>query len=233
MGGRTRIHTLEVRFHSPPSDNSIPFPPTCRPVWRQRDRQWGWEKSWDLFGGSPSGSAPNDTGRRYWLKVLVAQSCLIPSATPWAVAARLLCPRDSPGKNIGVGSHSLLQGIFPGYRAECCFFSHFLLAPAHTHVTSPSSFPRRELTDLWWWKMPNWEFMPGRWRVGILAAVLSGPNPLAPAEPLPSGHNPSICPHATSLFFGASFFFFFFGDTFSQQIFKHIIFIWLYLCLID
>ena len=27
--------------------------------------------------------------------------------------ARLLCPRDFPGKNTGVGSHSLLQGIFP------------------------------------------------------------------------------------------------------------------------
>ena len=27
--------------------------------------------------------------------------------------ARLLCPWDSPGKNIGVGCHFLLQGIFP------------------------------------------------------------------------------------------------------------------------
>ena len=27
--------------------------------------------------------------------------------------SRLLCPRDSPGKNTGVGSHFLLQGIFP------------------------------------------------------------------------------------------------------------------------
>ena len=27
--------------------------------------------------------------------------------------ARLLCPWDSPGQNTGVGSHSLLQGIFP------------------------------------------------------------------------------------------------------------------------
>ena len=26
---------------------------------------------------------------------------------------RFLCPWNSPGKNIGVGSHSLLQGIFP------------------------------------------------------------------------------------------------------------------------
>ena len=27
--------------------------------------------------------------------------------------ARLLCPWNSPGKNIGVGCHALLQGIFP------------------------------------------------------------------------------------------------------------------------
>ena len=27
--------------------------------------------------------------------------------------ARLLCPRDSPGKSTGVGCHALLQGIFP------------------------------------------------------------------------------------------------------------------------
>ena len=30
--------------------------------------------------------------------------------TPWTVAP---CPWDSPGKNIGVGCHFLLQGIFP------------------------------------------------------------------------------------------------------------------------
>ena len=33
--------------------------------------------------------------------------------TPWTVAARLLCPWDSPGKSTGVGCHALLQGIFP------------------------------------------------------------------------------------------------------------------------
>ena len=36
--------------------------------------------------------------------------------TLWAQglgAARLLCPRDSPGKNTGAGCHALLQGIFP------------------------------------------------------------------------------------------------------------------------
>ena len=30
----------------------------------------------------------------------------------WATKRRFLCPWDSPGKNIGVGSHFLLQGIF-------------------------------------------------------------------------------------------------------------------------
>ena len=28
------------------------------------------------------------------------------------LCARLFCPRDSPGKNTGVGCHFLLQGIF-------------------------------------------------------------------------------------------------------------------------
>ena len=35
------------------------------------------------------------------------------SETPWTVAAKLLCPWNSPGKNTGVGCHFLLQGVFP------------------------------------------------------------------------------------------------------------------------
>ena len=31
----------------------------------------------------------------------------------WTVAYQLLCPWDFPGKNTGVGSHFLLQEIFP------------------------------------------------------------------------------------------------------------------------
>ena len=38
--------------------------------------------------------------------------CVQLSATPWTVATWLLCPWDSPGRNTGVGCHSLLQGIF-------------------------------------------------------------------------------------------------------------------------
>ena len=33
--------------------------------------------------------------------------------TLWIVAARLLCPWVSSGKNTGVGCHALFQGIFP------------------------------------------------------------------------------------------------------------------------
>ena len=40
-------------------------------------------------------------------------SCVQLSATPWLWPARLLCPWDFPGKNTGVGCHTLLQGIFP------------------------------------------------------------------------------------------------------------------------
>ena len=43
---------------------------------------------------------------------LVAKSCRT-LATHGLWPARLLCPWDSPGKNTGVGSHFLLQGIFP------------------------------------------------------------------------------------------------------------------------
>ena len=46
------------------------------------------------------------------VKVLVAQSCS--TLRPHGLSpVRLLCLRDSPGKNTGVGSHFLLQEIFP------------------------------------------------------------------------------------------------------------------------
>ena len=45
-------------------------------------------------------------------KVLSRSSHVRLFATPWT-ATRLLCPWDCPEKNTGVGSHSLLQGIFP------------------------------------------------------------------------------------------------------------------------
>ena len=42
----------------------------------------------------------------------VAQSCLTLLCPYGLQPPRLLCPWDSPGRNTGVGGHSLLQGIF-------------------------------------------------------------------------------------------------------------------------
>ena len=43
-------------------------------------------------------------------EVLLPQLCL--TVTTWTIARQVLCPWDSLDKNTGVGSHSLLQGIF-------------------------------------------------------------------------------------------------------------------------
>ena len=45
-----------------------------------------------------------------------SESCSVMSGSlwpPWTLPDRLLCPRNSPGQNNGVGNHSLLQGTFP------------------------------------------------------------------------------------------------------------------------
>ena len=47
------------------------------------------------------------------VKVLVTQSFLTLCDPTDYRLTRLLCPWNSPGKNNGVGCHSLLQGIFP------------------------------------------------------------------------------------------------------------------------
>ena len=44
--------------------------------------------------------------------LLVAQSC--PTlCDPWTAACQAPLSQDFPGKNMGVGNHFLLQGIFP------------------------------------------------------------------------------------------------------------------------
>ena len=58
--------------------------------------------------------------------------------TPWTVASvKLLCPSDSLGKNIGVGCHALLQGIFLTQGSNTCLMfpaladRFFPLVPTH------------------------------------------------------------------------------------------------------
>ena len=61
------------------------------------------------------------------LDLCVSHSVVSNSLQPRGVKpTRLLCPWDSPGKNIGAGCHALLQGIFPTQRSNPC-----LLGPLH------------------------------------------------------------------------------------------------------
>ena len=68
-----------------------------------------------------------------WLRVYCAVLCKVPpvvSSSLWPHGPQptsLLCPRDSPGKNTGVGCHALLQGIFPTQRSNLhlLYFLHW------------------------------------------------------------------------------------------------------------
>ena len=51
---------------------------------------------------------------------LAAKLCLTLLWPHGLYPARLLCPWDFPGKNIGVGCHFLLQGIFPTQGSNPC-----------------------------------------------------------------------------------------------------------------
>ena len=56
--------------------------------------------------------------------------------TLWTVAARLLCPWDSPGKTTEMDYHSVLQGIFPTQGSNLC-----LLGLMHWQADSLPSEP--------------------------------------------------------------------------------------------
>ena len=58
------------------------------------------------------GIAKKRQGGWYSAGVLSCFSCVRLFATLWIAASQALCPWNSPGKNTGVDSHSLLQGIF-------------------------------------------------------------------------------------------------------------------------
>ena len=62
-----------------------------------------------------------------WVTSVISDSLQPYGPTLWTVAARLLCPWDSLGKNTGVGCHFLLQGIFPIQGSNSCLLMSFAL----------------------------------------------------------------------------------------------------------
>ena len=91
------------------------------------------------------------------LRVHAVRACMLTHvqlcATPWTIwPARLLCPWNSPGKNTGVGCHSLLQGTFPtqGSKSSLLIAGRFFTAEPsgkpHTGVTQEALMSTRSMT---------------------------------------------------------------------------------------
>ena len=97
------------------------------------------EKGWDL------------------LCVLVAQSCLTLRNPTECSGRHLESPWDSPGKNTGVGSHFLLQGIFPtqGSNPDLPYCRQILYCLSH-QGSHRISYSKTFLTTSLW-NFPNWK----------------------------------------------------------------------------
>ena len=78
---------------------------------------------------------------------MTAQSCLTLWDPQRLQPARLLCPWNSPGKNTGMGSHALLQGIFPTPGIE----PRSLALAGRFSTTEPREKPRvaMPLNNMW------------------------------------------------------------------------------------
>ena len=91
-----------------------------------------WSRKWSLLQYS---CLKDSMDRGVWH--VTVHSCTVKSlsrfshvqlfVTPWTVARPLLCPWDSPGKNLGMGCHTLLQGIFltQGYEPHFLHLLHW------------------------------------------------------------------------------------------------------------
>ena len=80
-----------------------------------------WQENTNYVLISPSPSSPfhiKCTNYTHWSRLLA--SVVSDSVRPCGLwPAGLFCPRDSPGKNTGVGCHTLLPGIFPTQDWTC------------------------------------------------------------------------------------------------------------------
>ena len=78
--------------------------------------------------------------------------CSVVSTSLWPYGlwpARLLCPWNSPGKNTGVGSHSLLQGIFPTQGSKPSLLHCRQILYCLSHQGSPIFFHTVALYPKW------------------------------------------------------------------------------------
>ena len=97
--------------------------------------------------------------REFWRKTewcVVIHSCLT-LQPPELWRSRLFCPWHFPGKNTGMGSYSLLQGIFPIQGSNTCLLwllhwqaGSFPLAPPGKALEASESESRSVVSDSLW-----------------------------------------------------------------------------------
>ena len=82
--------------------------------WRHREQIHGYQGGKGRRVGGIGGLGLTHTHYYWWKSERDSRSVVSDSLRPCELwPAKLLCPWNSPGKNTGVGSHSLLQRIFP------------------------------------------------------------------------------------------------------------------------
>ena len=105
---------------------------------------WGQRESEPVGPAPLCDSSPRPAGWGWKEKGLGAQSGLALCDAMDLWPARLLSPRHSPGKNTGVDSHPLLQGIFPtqGSHIAGRFFTIWATRKANARVLELGQTPR-------------------------------------------------------------------------------------------
>jgi len=85
------------------------------------------------------------------LEILCVCACSLvcDSVFPLTAAARLLCPWNFPGRNIGVGCHLLLQGIFLSQGLNLCLL-HILHWQVDSLTIGPHGKPSLEIATIRW-----------------------------------------------------------------------------------
>ena len=143
---------------------------------------------------------PGSPKELYYILVfcLVTQSCLTllwPHGLP---PARLLCPWDSPGKNTGVGCHSLLQEIFPSQGLNPRLLHWQVDSSPRSHQGRLTTFVGRREKIYVWRNLWHAGTRSHSWRVDVSSRLSC----LSPETVLFLAHCP-LLPHSCGSTLGA------------------------------
>ena len=115
--------------------------------------------------------------RRFTVFVCVSDSVVSSSLQPHGQSpARLLCLWASPGKNTGVGSHSVFQGIFPTQRSNTGLPHCRQILYCLSHQGGPNNFKKY----VWLLCLPLWTVSSMRIETYLFLCITSVPSKIPP-----------------------------------------------------